>query len=246
MNKFLSILVLLLPLSGYSGLSKLSSTVYYIQAIDLDQDCAVKKTILDTSGLPIFKVCKQNYNSCVIEGTCAIVDDDNNEIVETTFAKSDASDMQNNDDIKLLNYVREDKKGNPLFEHVDTDRCPYGLGVGNICLDPYYSVAADLKYNKAGDVIYVPKLSGLPLLNGEKHSGFMIVRDRGGAIKGANRFDFYTGFNRSVNDANPFTDIGLARSTNTFEYRKATADEALAFKKSRNYPNIPTSVFKTN
>lgn len=225
---------LLLPLSGFAALAKLVSSIYYIQAIDLDQDCEIKKTIYDTNGKPLFKVCKQNYKSCVIEGTCALIEDN-----QAPAAGPNLSDSIN--DVDLLNYVKSDKNGTPLFETVDTARCPYGLGVSNICLDPYYSVAADLNFYKAGDVIFIPQLKGLRILNNQIHSGFLIVRDRGGAIKGAHRFDFYTGFNHYTKDSNPFSDIGLSQSKNTFEYRKATVEETLAFKKIRNFPNIPES-----
>lgn len=234
------VLAFVLPLSSYAGLSKLVSSIYYVQTIDIDQECSIKKTIFSTSGQPLFKVCKQNYNSCVIEGTCALVDDADSEPEEAATN----SVGQVSDDIELLNYVKSDKNGTPLFEAVDTDRCPYGLGVSNICLDPFYTVAADLNFYKAGDVIFIPQLKGLSLLNGEKHSGFMIVRDRGGAIKGSTRFDFYTGFNHYTKDPNPFTDIGLSHSKNTFDFRRATPEETSAFKKIRNYPNVPESEIK--
>lgn len=236
---FLTVITFVLPWSSYAGLSKLVSSIYYIQPIDIDQECSIKKTIFSTSGEPLFKVCKQNYNSCVIEGTCALVDDADSEPEQASESVGQVSD-----DIELLNYVKSDKNGTPLFEAVDTSRCPYGMGVSNICLDPYYTVAADLNFYKAGDVIFIPQLKGLSLLNGEKHAGFMIVRDRGGAIKGSTRFDFYTGFNHYTKDPNPFTDIGLSQSKNTFEFRRATPEESLAFKKMRNYPNVPETEVK--
>lgn len=220
--RFFQIIFLLLPLSSFSLENKLISSIYYIQTIEIDQECVTKKTLFSTSGQPLFKICKQSYNSCVIEGTCALADED----------------------IELLNYVKSDKNGVPLFEVVDTKRCPFGLGVSNICLDPYYTVAADLNYYKAGEVIFVPKLKGMSLLSGEKHSGFLIVRDRGGAIKGANRFDFYTGFNHYAKDTNPFNEAGLSQSKNIFEFRMATDEEAHEFRKSRNYPNVPETEVK--
>ena len=221
--KIMSVLFCLAaPLLSAAQLNKLVSSIYYIQTIDIDQECEIKKTLFGISGQPLFKICKQNYNNCVIEGTCALADED----------------------VELLNFVKSDKNGVPLFETVDTSRCPYGLGVSNICLDPYYSVAADLNYYKAGDVIFIPKLRGLALLSGEKHPGYLIVRDRGGAIKGATRFDFYTGFNHFAKDPNPFNEFGLSQSKNMFEFRRATEAEANEFKKSRNFPNVPESEMK--
>ena len=93
--------------------------------------------------------------------------------------------------------------------------------------------------------IFVNKLKGLKLPNGETHSGFMIVRDRGGAIKGANRFDFYTGILDYRDEKNPFTPAGFATSSNKFEYRKANADETTAFRKIRNFPKIPVTLKKS-
>lgn len=53
-----------------------------------------------------------------------------------------------------------------------------------------------------GTIIEAPEMKGkrFKLPNGQsfKHPGFLIVQDTGGAIKGAGRFDFYTG------TANPF------------------------------------------
>ncbi len=197
--------------------AKLHPTIYYIKSIEMDsQNCSSKKTIYSTAGKALHKVCANDYKTCVIEGTCAIIDD------ETT----------------VINYI-EQKAGVPLFKEVDKNKCPYGLGVKNICLDPYYTVAADLKYHNPGDVIFVEEMKGTKLPNGEVHDGFFIVRDRGGAIKGANRFDFYTGLLHYKNEDNPFTSLGFSNEKASFPYRKATTSETLSVKKSRNYPGLP-------
>lgn len=228
MKKVLTtILLLVTTAQAQTNGLKLNPTIYYIQTVDVDKDCSAKKNILDEKGNVLFKVCKDHYKTCVIEGTCAVVEDG-------AIATSD-------ENVTLINYLKQDKSGKYLFKEINTDRCPFGLGVSNICLDPYYSVAADLDYNKPGDVIFVPKLKGISLPNGDTHSGFLIVRDKGGAIKGANRFDFYTGFMNYKDDKNPFTHLGFADSDNNIEYRKATAQEAQQFKKMRNYPLIPGS-----
>ena len=196
---------------------KLNPTIYFVKSIDLgDQDCSVKKTLYSTTGEAIKKVCAIDYKTCVIEGTCALI---------------------GSKETKLINYVNQ-KQGVPLFKEVD-EKCPYGLGVSNICLDPYYTVAADMNYHKAGDVIFVDEVKGTKLPNGEVHDGFFIVRDRGGAIKGANRFDFYTGLLHYKNEDNPFTPLGLSSESKSFIYRKATPAEAAAVKERRNYPGLP-------
>lgn len=196
---------------------KLNPTIYFVKTIDLsEQDCSVKKTLISTTGKAIKKVCAMDYKTCVIEGTCALV----------------------GSETKLINYVQQTKEGVPLFKEVE-DNCPFGYGVKNICLDPYYTVAADLNFHKAGEVIFVEEVKGTKLPNGEVHDGFFIVRDKGGAIKGANRFDFYTGLLHYKNDENPFTPIGLASESKSFAYRKATAEETAAVKERRNYPGLP-------
>ena len=65
------------------------------------------------------------------------------------------------------------------------------------CLMSYFSVAADPKHWRFGDIIYMRSLADkeITLPGGRKirHPGFLIVQDTGGAIKGANRFDFFIG-----------------------------------------------------
>lgn len=199
-----------------SAQKKLNPTIYFVKTIDLNkQDCSSKKALYSTTGKVIKKVCASDYKTCVIEGTCALVGQD------TT----------------LINYVQE-KQGVYLFKEVE-EKCPYGYGVKNICLDPYYTVAADLNFHKPGDVIYVDEIKGTKLPNGEVHDGFFIIRDKGGAIKGANRFDFYTGMVHYKNEENPFTPLGFANEKSQFAYRKATPAEAASVKERRNYPGLP-------
>lgn len=197
---------------------KLNPTIYFVKTINLGkQDCATKKTLYSTEGKVIKKVCAVDYKTCVIEGTCALV---------------------GGQETKLINYVDQNKQGVPLFKDVG-EKCPYGLGVRNICLDPFYTVAADLKFHKAGEVIFVEAVKGTKLPNGEVHDGFFIVRDKGGAIKGANRFDFYTGLLHYKNEANPFTPIGLSSSRRSFSYRRATSSETAYVREKRNFPGLP-------
>ena len=217
--KTLITFVLLFFISGVAlAQKKLNPTIYFVKSIDLtEQDCQVKKTLYSTTGEAIKKVCATDYKTCVIEGTCALV---------------------RGDETKLINYVDQNKQGVPLFKEVG-EKCPYGLGVSNICLDPYYTVAADMNFHKAGEVIFVESVKGTKLPNGEVHDGFFIVRDRGGAIKGANRFDFYTGLLHYKNEDNPFTPLGLASETKSFNYRRATVEETAFVKEKRNYPGLP-------
>lgn len=211
--------------------AKLSPTIYYIKVIDLNKPCRSGKNIIHGDrGQELYRVCSDQYKACMIEGTCAI-------------QKDAVSDIENqntdfNKPIDIINY-KGTKNGVAIFSQVDRQVCPWGFGVSQICLDPYYSIAADLNYHKAGEVIFVDKLKGVRLPNGEVHSGLLVVRDRGGAIKGRDRFDFFTGVVEYLDPENPFTKIGLAGSTNKFEYRLATAHETEAFKSERQFPKVP-------
>lgn len=75
--------------------------------------------------------------------------------------------------------------------------CKTAVGAAGTCLKPYISVAADPKYYEMGDIIRMPAMKGrkIKLADGKTmvHPGYFIVEDIGGAIKGANRFDFFTG-----------------------------------------------------
>lgn len=91
--------------------------------------------------------------------------------------------------------------GNKLLTYtgktVDLGSCQTAFGASGNCLIPYISIAADPRYYSMGDIIDMPSLKGktvtLPDGKTMKHPGYFIVHDTGGAIKGKNRFDFFTG-----------------------------------------------------
>ena len=138
----------------------------------------------------------------------------------------------------ILNYS-ETVRDIPRFTLNDTTRCPFGIGVDEICLDPFYTVAADLKYHKAGEVLYVDKLKGLKLPNNDIHNGYVIVRDRGGGIKGPNRFDFFTGTFRYTDPKNTMSQEGFSSTLNSYKYQKVGGTKAAEIRKARNFPLIP-------
>jgi len=86
--------------------------------------------------------------------------------------------------------------------------CDTAFGAAGKCLTPYISIAADDRYFNMGDIIKMPAMKGLVvrLPNGKsmKHPGYFIVQDTGGAIKGSNRFDFFTGTFDSHDPKNTF------------------------------------------
>jgi len=144
--------------------------------------------------------------------------------------------------VKSYNYhTRVD--GRSRFEQADTEKCPYGYGVRRSCLDPYFTVAADRRYYKPGDVIFVPKLVGLKLSDGITHDGFLIVRDIGEKIKGPRRFDFFTGIHTHLSNNNPIANEGFADYSSRFKFRRATEKETEVVQHLRNYPGLNEATF---
>ncbi|KYG67257.1 hypothetical protein AZI86_09640 [Bdellovibrio bacteriovorus] len=90
----------------------------------------------------------------------------------------------------------------------DIGDCDTAIGAAGECLIPFVSIAADPKFYSMGDVISMPAMKGkeIQLPNGKKmlHPGYFIVHDTGGAIKGPNRFDFFTGSFDDHNSNNAF------------------------------------------
>lgn len=91
---------------------------------------------------------------------------------------------------------------------IDMGDCETAKGASGNCLIPYVSVAADPAYYQMGDIIEMPSMKGkeitLPSGRKMKHPGYFIVEDTGGAIRGRNRFDFFTGGHDMHNKHNAF------------------------------------------
>lgn len=95
------------------------------------------------------------------------------------------------------------------LEPVKSTKCSTAIGAANKCLIPFVHVAADPAYYNMGDIIEVPALKymRIPRADGKGefiHPGYFIVGDTGGAIKGFNRFDFFTGKVDPLTQDNPF------------------------------------------
>lgn len=92
--------------------------------------------------------------------------------------------------------------------------CPTAIGSSGVCLTPFVSVAADMRHYNPGDIIEMPGLKGKKVLtyNGKKitHPGYLIVQDIGGDIKGAARFDFYSGSYSPKDSKNPYGEKSFA------------------------------------
>lgn len=98
-------------------------------------------------------------------------------------------------------------------ELVSKTKCSTAIGAANQCLIPFVHIAADPQYFNMGDIIEVPELRYMrvPRADGKGefiHPGYFIVGDTGGAIKGNNRFDFFTGKGNPMGKENPFGPYG--------------------------------------
>lgn len=191
-------------------------TIYYqASMIDDESTCAAssKVSMKSKSGAELMKVCFKTIAQCLLQGSCLII---------------------RHGEVRSFNVA-----GLKSFVELKDGDCQFGFGVQSICLDPFYSVAADLRYYKAGEVLFVPALVGGVLPDGSKHSGFLVVRDRGGAIKGPHRFDFYSGPTHWRDVDNLFAKLKLGDKRTRLIYYQVKGESARAFLASRNYPKLP-------
>jgi len=206
----------------------MTPTLYVIPTFNIDKmQCSSKKIIKDESGKNLFEACSSVYENCELEGTCQIQQGGK----------------------KVLLNVGSIQQGQRRFNVVNDSACVYGhgarrdqvAGYKTMCLDPFRSVAADLRIYNLGDVIYVPAVVGVKLPDGSIHDGYFIVRDTGGAIKGYGRFDFFIGFTAVNSDSNPFKELGFGDKDTNLPYYVVKAPEATEYLKKRNFPLIPVS-----
>ncbi len=212
----------------------LTPTIYYIpkytKADHINCPPNEKMDLIDSENNVIVSSCRRIYKSCEMQGSCQ---------VEVSGGA-----------MILLNVDRRNKAGIRTFDHVNSTKCLYGRGAARdrktgykqMCMDPYYSVAADLSIYNLGDVIFIPLLRGVLLPNGEIHNGFVIVRDTGGAIKGYGRFDFFTGF-FGLWKSNPFYRLGLGGDNIFPEYYLISGPEANRVRLSRGFPYLKESYY---
>lgn len=197
----------------------LNPTIYYTPIIDITHptcEASSLKAVLDPRGQIITKICRRDHQLCSLQGACII---------------------QKYQERILINYASQDG-GTVRFAKMDMSVCKYGFGMKSVCLDPFYNVAADPKHWSAGDVIFVPHLVNTRLPNGTLHDGYMIVRDTGGAIKGAHRFDFFIGYSNNYKES-VFFELGFSDKSKKFPYSKVTGERADLIRRLRNYPRIP-------
>lgn len=224
----IAITILSFHLSTWASetLSLMHPTIYY-KPIFSDQDNTCDsgslKPLISPENKVLAHLCAKNFARCLMEGVCSILDEQGQ--------------------LRSFNYHQRRSDGIPQFKEIDRQKCPYGYGVKNICLDPYYSIAADLKVYSVGDVIFIPKIAGQLMPDGETHDGFFVIRDAGSAIQGAQRFDFYTGYTPPFSTENPFFRLGFSDVKNTIEFRLATIEESARTRNKTQYPGVQKNVF---
>lgn len=209
------------PLPNLDGISFLTPTIYYKPVLSAYPAQCVGSEMVelkDVEDKVLTVLCPKDHANCLMQGACYVADE---------WGR-----------LKSFTYVRRGADQLPRWGEVDIKRCPYGYGPRRVCLDPHYSVAADLDFHKLGDVIFVPRLMGVKMPDGSTHHGYLVVRDRGGAIKGPHRFDFFTGFVEPYVPENVFTKLGFSKINNSFVYRKATAEEAELVRRYTAYPGL--------
>lgn len=200
----------------------LRASIYYISFHDEDATtCASKVPMPGTDGKALLNVCPSTLKSCAMEGTC---------------------EVKQGGRTTLFNVVAKKVQ---KYKVVSNEVCPFGFGTHSICLDPYYTVAADPDFYQPGTVIYVPAIRGLELPNGKKHHGYLVVRDRGDnttdrGVKGIGRFDFFTGHtNKLFDSVNPFARVGLASRASKLQYQRIQGGLADRIRQIRGYPGLP-------
>lgn len=193
-------------------------TLYFLPVIDTDlESCEGEKLpLLLTSGDPAAEVCARSLSFCSEQGTCIL----KSEGVWHTY-----------------NVIRR-VGGVDRFGRVK-DSCRFGYGVRSICLDPFYSVAADLSIYSPGDVLYFPALRDVPLPNGQLHDGYVIVRDQGRGVRGHGRFDFFTGGMGWKDPRNPFVKLRLGAKGTGLPFYRISGGLAELVRLKRAFPVLP-------
>jgi 3D (Asp-Asp-Asp) domain-containing protein len=210
------------PNNDLQAQGDLSPTIYFHALLrDEGSSCSSGRLVnlYGEKGVTLMRVCSNTLSVCAMEGSCQIA---------------------RGDKIRSFNYEGQ-ANGHFVFFEIQPGECVYGYGVQSSCLDPFFTVAADARFHKAGEVLYVPKVAGLVLPNGSKHSGYFVVRDQGGRIKGQHRFDFFSGNLKWDDPRNPFFKIELGDQNKKFAYSIVHGETAKKVLRERNYPNLPAN-----
>ncbi len=205
--------------ADYAYQGQLESSIYFNAVVDENAAACGDPTsnLTDSRGSSMMKVCRKTFRTCMMEGVCKV---------------------QRGSETRAFNYEGM-INGRASFFELKSGDCVHGFGVLKACLDPFYTLAADLRFHRPGEVIYIPSLVGLLLPTGKRHSGFFVVRDVGAKIVGANRFDFFSGSIIWNDPRNPFFQAQLSGSKGKIGFYKVNGATARSVLDQRNYPKLP-------
>lgn len=202
------------------GPGVLKPTVYYYVVLNEDTNACPANTkvpLYGQGGKTLLKVCPKTASACSLQGTCGVTQ---------------------KGETHTFNIIGR-FEGQDRFFEIPEDGCRFGYGVRSSCLDPFYTLAADLTIYSPGEVIFIPAVVGLVLPDGSKHSGYFVIRDRGRGIKGLGRFDFFTGHYSWLNKNNPFKKLGLGDVKTNIPYYRIKGEAAKKVQAYRAYPDLP-------
>lgn len=206
------------PKEDFEGPGTLKPTVYYFVVINEDKkSCDSKIGLHGAGGKKLISVCLRTHQACALQGSCGVVQ---------------------NGRTYFFNIIGRFQNQERFFQ-IEEDGCKYGYGVNSSCLDPFYTLAADLTIYKPGEVIYIPSVVGMELPDGSKHSGYFVIRDQGRGIKGRGRFDFFSGEFYWADPQNPLYKIGFSDVKTNVPYYRVKGETAKAVLANRAYPNLP-------
>lgn len=209
------------PQSDLSRAGTLKPTIYFFAKLNEDKSsCQRDINLRDGNGKILLRVCRTTAQTCGLQGSCAIVQDGQTH------------------NLNILKKVA----GEDRFFEIEPESCRFGFGVRSSCLDPFYTLAADLSLYKMGEVIYVPSVAGLVLPDGSKHNGYFVIRDQGRGIKGPGRFDFFSGSLSWRDRNNPFAKVGLSNVQTNVPYYRVGGETAARVLRARAYPQLPQKV----
>lgn len=182
----------------------LNPTVYYVPKIQADQ---ARSSGCALSPAGDWQICASAFQECLMQGSCFVGMGDS------------------------WRYFMRDGRAETI-KASSQGRCRFGVGYG-ACVIPNVSVAADLTMHKIGDVIYIPALDGKNVPYIGRHDGFFVVHDKGGGVRGASRFDFFTGHKGTRDPQNALARWGYGDKRNAFPYVKLSDQEAIAVKREK-------------
>lgn len=199
----------------------------------------LKKGSVDGQRVALGKIFPTFYNIAeevyhTGEKTVALYDLQGKLIARVTQDFRDDLDMEGTGRLEDGRVLNVGQRVDGVWKYVVLPRGSYGLGIYGHYLYPYRAAAIDFDYlcekgsfagcststvnNRkllVGALLYIPRLEGMPLPNGDIHDGYVCAQDIGGAIK-KDRIDLFVGPSGGGNpylpvcqSHNAYTDYGV-------------------------------------